>query len=256
MDAFVERVSPKKKKRQSVVATIADDAWYNSDTLTPSEVLDKLSSRSTLQTAFGGDVVLRLSKSSALEGPTLLLVGGGEIGVASDTTWARVCAMLSDRHVNWATVELPGHGSSTLGNLTTSAAGAAEELASLIVLAIDQIHSDVVLVGTGLGGGICIDTLLRYPDLAAHGFVVGCVLLASEGGPRLGADRGFTLENRTQAANVAKLVGEDKMASTLAKTPLLVRKALGNSFVHPELWDLTIEQVSVQAAKYPSLALR
>jgi len=102
-------------------------------------------------------------------GPVLLLIHG--MAGASDT-WRSVIDSLAD-HATVLAVDLPGHGSSSLG-------GGDYSLGSLAAFLRDVLmalgHERVTLVGHSLGGGIAMQFSYQFPEMTER------LVLVSSGG--------------------------------------------------------------------------
>jgi len=97
-----------------------------------------------------------------------------------------------------------------------------------------------VLVGHGIGGFVCVDTLLRFPPLAAHDAVVGLILLSSAGGPHA-LDAGFDADDRSKSIECAGLVRGGDMPRLMAASPVVLATSLGCHFNEPSEWSNTLD---------------
>jgi len=113
-----------------------------------------------------GHSIVYVQKGS---GPVLLLIHG--MAGASDT-WRSVIDSLAD-HATVLAVDLPGHGSSSLG-------GGDYSLGSLAAFLRDVLmalgHERVTLVGHSLGGGIAMQFSYQFPEMTER------LVLVSSGG--------------------------------------------------------------------------
>ena len=241
MDAFTRAVTPVKDKRwleRGGKALATQDNFYYRE---PADIMEALAPAETMVTDFGATVTFRLGHQKRTSGPTLLLVGS--TASSADCTWARLATLFAERGVGWATLELVGHGRSTMGELPTTTAEALACLAQTVVDAVERIddrtNQGVVLVGHGIGGFVCMDTLLRFPPLAAHDAVVGLVLLSSAGGPHA-LDAGFDADDRSKSIECAGLVRGGDMPRLMDASPVVLATSLGCHFNAPSEWSNTL----------------
>src|ERR1700678_2689450 len=113
-------------------------------------------------------------------GPVLLLIHG--LAGALDT-WRSVIEPLAD-HATVLAVDLPGHGSSSLGGGDYSLGALAAFLRD-VLMALG--HDRVTLVGHSLGGGIAMQFSYQFPEMTERLVLVSSGGLGLEVNPALRA---------------------------------------------------------------------
>ncbi len=112
---------------------------------------------------------IRVRYTQAGQGAPVILVHG--LG-SSSISWRDNFATLSERYRVYA-MDLPGHGDSDKPPIPYDSAYMVEFMRKFIAMIG---HERVTLVGTSLGGGLCLLTALEHPQMISH------LILSASGG--------------------------------------------------------------------------
>ena len=161
---------------------------------------------------------IRVRYVEAGHGPPVLLIHG--LGVSA-ATWRDNMAALAKRHRVYA-VDLPGHGDSEIPDISYESASMVDFVRELIAA---LGHQQIALVGSSLGGGLCLLVAVDHPE------IVSKLVLSSSGG--VGREVSMILR-------LASLpwVGELMASGPVDGTQILLRKTFHDKrFASRELLD-------------------